>query len=218
MFSILSLFGVALAAAMWPDAKADDDDTPQTARDVDSEGDRADALEVLGDADAAGLSEADFGDDLITDPFFEELIGSAEADILIGTDGDDHIMGGFGQDVLQGGAGNDMLDGTDDDQQDELIGGEGHDQIWLGADDKAVGGAGDDEFYVGAAEAAFIADYNPDNDRIIFEYDETAPAPRLEQQDSDDGIRLIADGKHVATFGGNAQFDVSKVHLKAVAA
>ena len=215
MFPILSLLGVALATAFWPDSSGD---SAKTEKDVDSEAARAEAPDPTENAEFASSSDGDFGDELIESSDFAATEGTDNDDVLIGTDAADTLSGQRGADQILAGDGDDLIYGTDDAEGDQLIGGDGHDQIWVGADDHAEGGAGDDVFHLGEATDAMIADYNPDNDRIIFAYDPNEPVPTLRQEDSDDGIRLFADDQHVATFGGIATFDLDDVHLVPAAA
>ena len=214
MLSILGLFGVALAAAVWPDGSVSDSGE-KSAQAVDSKADQAEAPQMTDDASATGLSSGEYEDDLIDDPIYEMMTGTDDDDWLLGSDGEDTMDGGAGADILDGGYGDDLINGADDDEGDDLIGGDGNDQFWIGAGDHVEGGSGDDDFHLSEAKASFIADYNPDNDKIIFAYDADGPVPELDQQEAEDGIRLLADGKHVATFGGVATFDLTKVYLVA---
>lgn len=132
MFSIVGLLGVAFAAAIWPEGTADQADE-ETAQAVDSEADQAEAPQMLEDASATGPLSGDFEDDLIFDPIFETIAGTDGDDWLEGSDAQDWMTGGAGADLLSGGGGDDLINGADDAEGDDLIGGDGNDQIWAGA-------------------------------------------------------------------------------------
>ncbi len=234
MLPIFSLFGLALAAAFWPepqtatDGAAMDDDS--------SEGPELTASETLGHSDtvlsfatsdiadetdtlsaSAEADDEDYQDDLI-DPHDAFLTGTDGPDVLLGLDGDDVLTGGDGADVLDGGTGDDLIYGDDDQDADTLIGGEGHDQIWVGDGDTATGGRGDDVFHMDAEGIAYITDYNPDDDRVELIYDPAGPVPELTTETTDDGVNLLADGDLVAVFNGSKVIDVSRVAMVSEAA
>jgi Ca2+-binding RTX toxin-like protein len=236
MLPIFSLFGLALAAALWPDtptaeksavAGSDDSDASQEP-DVTADGtlgygsgggnsimsfataETGSAMETLDASDAP--IDGDYQDDLIGSDD-DVLTGTAEIDALFGFAGDDVLSGGDGEDFLDGGTGDDLILGDDDQDADTLIGGEGHDQIWVGDGDTATGGRGDDVFYTDADGVSFITDYNPDDDRIELVYDPAGPVPTLTTEPNDDGINLLADGELVAVFGGAKVFDISRVAM-----
>lgn len=83
------------------------------------------------------------------------LQGVDGVDVLVGGAGDDSLSGGGGSDHLVGGAGDDTLSGggAGPDQADLLDGGDGNDQIHLGAQVVAIGGAGDDTFVLEITQA-----------------------------------------------------------------
>ena len=83
------------------------------------------------------------------------LQGGDGADVRVGGAGDDSLKGGGGADHLVGGAGDDTLSGggAGPGQADLLEGGDGNDQIHLGARVAAIGGAGDDTFVLEVAKA-----------------------------------------------------------------
>lgn len=81
--------------------------------------------------------------------------GGDGINVLVGGAGDDSLSGGGGSDHLVGGAGDDTLSGggAGPGQADLLEGGDGNDQIHLGAQVAAIGGAGDDTFVLEVAQA-----------------------------------------------------------------
>lgn len=90
------------------------------------------------------------------------LDGAAGDDTLLGNEGNDILLGGAGVDVLDGGTGNDSLDGGVD--ADTLYGGLGNDQL--------TGGGGFDGFLFdqpSAAQADFVADFQPGGDKILLD-------------------------------------------------
>ncbi len=214
MLPIFGLFGLALAAALWPDASTEAEDSTS---DSTAEGVKAsdpETADILDAADAApdGPSEAAH-DDLNLAPAATALSGTDNIDVLQGSEGNDRISGGPGGDSLFGGSGDDVLYGDDDAEGDVLLGGDGNDIIYAGAGDHVTGGSGDDDFHIDANGPVFVADYSPDDDKIILEYDPSAPTPLLETRDVAEGIGLFADNRHVATFGGIATLNVKDVHL-----
>lgn len=214
MLPILGLFGLALAAALWPDSETEPTDTDTEAAPEKAKTEVPEAADLLNASDAA--SEDDVvakQDDFVLLSAAEGITGTSEDDVLSGSEADDRMSGSAGSDTLLGGDGDDILYGDDDAEGDELIGGHGNDILHAGGGDYLHGGAGDDEFRLEEDEPVFIADYSPDDDKIILEYDPTAPLPVLETQEMEDGIGLFADSKHVATFGGILSLDVKDVHL-----
>lgn len=201
MLSILSLCGLALAATLLPTSADDSDDAPKSDSSVESKSTDQDVNAIDSLADNADEAEGD------------ALIGTDTPDVLIGAAGEDTIHGGGGSDLINGGDGDDILYGDDDAEGDNLIGGDGNDTFFAGAGDHIEGGQGDDRFYMDDEGPVFIADYNPDDDWIIIEYDPQEPLPELETEAAEDGIQLFAGQKHVATFGGIAVLDVEKIHL-----
>lgn len=232
MLPIFSFFGLALAAAFWPDSQ------PETTADTRGDADAADKT-------ASGTLGHDFGtDDAVlsfassktaeapsphaaadeddADDYQDDLIGGDEDDVLSGTKGQDLMYGFAGDDVLSGGAGSDTLDGgsgddviigDDDTEADHLIAGDGHDQVRLGDGDTATGGSGDDIFRIDAHGIAHITDYNPDDDRVEVIYDARGPIPELATEQTDDGVNLLADGDLVAVFSGATVIDTSLVEM-----
>ena len=83
------------------------------------------------------------------------LQGGDGVNLLVGGAGDDSLNGGVGADHLVGDAGDDTLSGggAGPGQADLLDGGDGNDQIHLGAQVVAIGGAGDDTFVLEIAQA-----------------------------------------------------------------
>lgn len=214
MLPIFGLFGLALAAALWPDTSAE---TEESASDNTADGIKSsdpETADILNAADAAPIGPLEaHHDDLIHAVVDTQLAGTDETDVLQGSDDADRISGGPGGDTLFGGGGDDVLYGDDDAEGDALLGGDGNDIIYAGLGDHVTGGSGDDEVHLDADGPVFIADYSPDDDKIILEYDPSAPAPLLETRDVADGIGLFADEQHVATFGGIAVLNVKDVHL-----
>lgn len=231
MLTILSLFGLAVGTILLPDFKSDADDRSDS--DVDAVSDKAvasvasgaaatnsvlsiatDPTPSEGDVSAAEQEERAY-DDLIGDDADGVLVGTDADDALFGLQGNDVLYGGAGADVLSGGAGDDIIFSNDDAEGDELIGGDGHDQIFAGQNDHITGGSGDDIINLSTDAAAFVADFNPDDDRIEVVYHKEDPVPELSTQASDDGIHLFADGELVALLGGAKTLDISRVALVA---
>jgi Ca2+-binding RTX toxin-like protein len=149
----------------------------------------------------------------------DSLIGGGGADMLAGGDGndalqgalgDDTLIGGAGQDTLMGGDGNDLLDGRvagdrdpDSDGRDFLNGGVGDDTIIAGHDDWAEGGEGSDVFqlpdWLGEDDGpAVIADYNPEEDRLVMLYD---PATHPDPEVTVEPDPVLADAMHILIGG-----------------
>lgn len=139
-----------------------------------SGGDGADLLKGQGDDD--WLTGKAGGDVLKGGTGNDRLAGGGGDDRLIGQAGQDVLSGGTGADILKGGGGNDILDGGAG--ADRLTGGKGRDRFVLGEDH------GDD----------YIADFNPDQDRIRIE---------IAGLDFDDlEIRAAEDGVEIDTGEG----------------
>lgn len=138
-----------------------------------SGGDGADLLKGQGGGDRL---KGHAGDDV--------LKGGSGNDRLAGGGGDDRLIGQAGQDVLKGGSGRDLLRGGGGDDvlagqagKDRLIGAAGADILKGGGagdlleggsgNDRLAGGKGRDRFVFGADHGDdYIADFNPDQDRI----------------------------------------------------
>lgn len=214
MLSILGLAGLAFAAALWPDTSGGDDETTSPDKSERAQTPDLDKDDILNLADAAPDDPAeDYQDELIVPVIADIIEGTDDDDVLVGTDGDDTFSDSGGKDTLIGWVGDDVFYGDDDAEGDTMIGGDGNDIFYAGAGDEITGGPGDDDFRFGLHDPVYIADFNPDDDKIILEYDANTPAPDLQTADLDDGIGLFADGKHVATFGGIPSLDLKDVHL-----
>lgn len=138
-----------------------------------SGGDGADLLKGQGGDDRL---DGDAGDDRLKGGTGDDrLAGGAGDDRMIGQAGQDVLEGGTGRDLLRGGAGADVLAGQAG--KDRLIGAAGADILKGGGagdlldggagDDRLTGGKGRDRFVFGADHGDdYIADFNPDQDRI----------------------------------------------------
>jgi len=148
-----------------------------------SGGDGADLLKGQGGADR--LAGEDGDDRLKGGTGDDRLTGGAGDDRMIGQAGRDALAGGTGRDLLRGGTGADVLAGQAG--KDRLIGGAGDDQL--------KGGKGRDRFVFGADHGDdYIADFNPDQDRIRLE---------VSGLDFDDlEIRAAEDGVEIDTGQG----------------
>lgn len=211
MLSILGLCGLAFAAAILPNAIGDtDNDQAHDSDGAHSENTASKAAEI--GSIAIGEDEA-AGDHLPKAEETQTVSGTDLADVLFGSDVADTIHGNAGADMIYGGNGDDVLYGAEDAEGDIMIGGDGHDTFFAGADDNVIGGSGDDRVFLEGDGPVFIDDYNPDDDQIILEYDPAEPAPALTTHEVETGIGLFANGKHVATFGGIATLDTEDVNL-----
>ena len=130
-----------------------------------------------------------------------------------------------------GGDGNDLLDGRapeggapDTDGRDFLNGGKGDDTIIAGHDDWAEGGDGADTFqlsdWLGEDDGpAVIADYNPEEDRLVMLYDPVAhPDPMVTVEPDPalaDAMHILIDGAVVAHVLGAAGLTAADVELMA---
>lgn len=94
----------------------------------------------------------------ISQPNFNEIVGTAQRDILVGTRapdnvkglaGNDFILGWNGNDRIQGGIGNDLLGGHQG--NDTLDGGSGRDFIRGGSGDDLIFGGNDNDRLLGNA-------------------------------------------------------------------
>jgi Ca2+-binding RTX toxin-like protein len=90
----------------------------------------------------------------------DNIFGTADADTITAGAGDDTLNGANGNDLVEGGAGNDRLE-PGDQGNDTLMGGDGNDLFFLvspgGNGPRALevhGGDGDDDIWVGAGAAA----------------------------------------------------------------
>ena len=118
----------------------------------------------------------------------DTAFGNGGADALYGGNGIDTLWGGTGRDVLDGGAGDDKLYGGEGD--DVLFGGRGRDLL--------VGGEGRDTFVLSwGDDVGEIADFNPDEDRIVFTREKEGAALDLRSYRTDPRAELQADGAPV---------------------
>lgn len=133
---------------------------------------------LKGGAGKDRLEGGDGDDRLAGEDGDDRLTGGAGDDRMIGQAGRDALAGGTGRDLLRGGTGADVLAGQAG--KDRLIGGAGADILkGGGAGDLLEGGAGDDQLKGGKGRDRFvfgadhgddyIADFNPDQDRIRLE-------------------------------------------------
>jgi hypothetical protein len=156
--------------------------------------------------EAASASEA-------ATPLAAPLHASTPGLTLTGTDGDDDLRGGDGDDTLQGGAGDDSLSGGEG--ADHLLGGSGADTLDGGGApegrfDFLDGGEGDDQIHLGAQVVAqggagadtFVLHQRPGPDGLlgmIFDFS------------AGQGDRLVnAEGKAVNVLGRTEQADTSQ--------
>jgi len=140
----------------------------------------------LSGGEGADLLTGQGGDDtLVGNAGIDSLKGGIGADRLSGGAGDDRLIGQAGQDVLSGGTGRDLLKG----------GGAGDVLKGLAGNDRLSGGKGRDRFVFGEDHGDdYIADFNPDQDRIRIE---------IAGLDFDDlEIRAAEDGVEIDTGEG----------------
>ena len=153
----------------------------------------------------------------------DEMIGGDGTDILQGGDGNDALqgylgndtlIGGNGADVLFGGYGDDLLHGRNDDGAMDYLNGSADDDVLLaGIGDHLNCGTGSDLFGLSSDFNAYVDDFKLDEDTIEVTYDALTTAPTLRLEDTDDGVRLFADGEIVATFAGHAALDLASVPI-----
>jgi len=213
MFPLLSLFGLAFVAGLWPDSGSDDtkDNASgvQTASSVDTDEDENPDNPLTHAASEPIQAAETLGTANDTD-------GSPTGQSLTGTEGADFLYGEGWNDTLIGGDGNDTLYGLDDDDDgDALIGGDDHDHLWLGGGDTGTGGSGDDQFHLtdDTDAAAIITDFNPDDDIVTVYYDATGPEPVLRVDETDEGMCLWADEHLLAVFPDTAELPLDNIHL-----
>ncbi|MGB3315448.1 MAG: calcium-binding protein, partial [Albidovulum sp.] len=112
----------------------------------------------------------------------------------------------------------------DTDGRDFLNGGEGDDTLIAGLDDWLEGGEGADVFqlsdWLGEDDGpAVIADYNPDEDRLVLLYDPVAhPDPEVTVEPDPalaDAMQILIDGKVVAHVLGTSGLTPGDVELMA---
>ncbi|NIY97932.1 calcium-binding protein [Salipiger sp. HF18] len=208
MIGLLCVGGVALALSMPIEEVTEDNDAAGAPDAVDDDEDDVSSAECAEpDADAAILSGTE-GDDT--------LEGGVDDDFIVGGAGNDELLGGAGADVLIGGAANDVAVGDDgddtliggDEAEDYLIGAAGDDVLITGQRDHAYGGGGEGAFVLlasgGADEAAYLVEFNPDDDVVVVvlvSSDQADAEVTLGPSESDpDQTELRIDGEVVATI------------------
>ncbi len=171
MFEILTLFGVALSAALFADFGGSSDDADDQAAAAPDETAKitsvSDLLSEGGEA-MPGAEALDLGEDetpvdqiIYAGDDDTTLMTEGGNDFLFGGDGADDLQGGAGQDDLHGGRGDDVILGEDGD--DHLFGHVGDDRLYGGAGtDTLNGGDGDDALYGGEGDD-IITGYHGDD-------------------------------------------------------
>lgn len=196
-----------------------------------SGGDGADVIAGYSDDDALSGDEGD-----------DTLNGSAGRDTLSGGDGDDaisggldddHLTGGRGHDTLFGGWGADTLNGvvddpndaesSDTDESDFLNGGGGDDVITVGNSDVVTAGQGADSIILGdwiaAEQTAQILDYEPEEDSLLFVWDDTdeatdTPSVSVQADPENTGqLQVWMEDQMVAQVGGATDLDAADISL-----
>jgi len=158
------------------------------------------------------------GDDAMHAGTGDDLLdGGTGDDQLHGREGEDTLTGGLGEDTLFGGWGNDLVsgivrgaDGSDTDDQDFLNGGDGDDTMGVGAGDWVHGGEGADVLVLGdwitsESEAAYMMDYDAQEDQILIVYDDSAssdePEVQIRPTEGDpDMSEIVMDGVVLSTL------------------
>lgn len=169
----------------------------------------------------------------------DTLKGDAGDDVLVGGDGADTLQGGVGNDMLFSGSLQDeygaeglraVLDAApaatqldlngrvkvaelDDGATDTLMGGDGDDDLILGATDIGTGGAGQDYFYVlqpdeeqaDARGVAEILDFNPQEGEALILLANSAGDHLVDLVLNDDGSQTVfLNGDAVARLSGDS--------------
>ena len=177
----------------------------------------------------------------------DDLKGGFGFDTLIGGDGADALNGGRGGDILfggnidgatldttqlatlrdggaletiLGGAATDTVTLKDDENADRLIGADGNDTLFLGANDIGFGGEDNDTFAVlanqsgdAATEFALIADYVAADDTIaVVVQDGTTPVVAV-TADGDDAIVTIGEAVLARVTGAGATLTAADVTI-----
>jgi Ca2+-binding RTX toxin-like protein len=204
MLAIIGVLG-ALVAGIAADAvmsfsHSDDETDDPTSGAHTAPGDTADLLKDDPPADVVPP-----GAEVETDPApapddRTRLVGTAADDFMTGGDDADWINGAAGDDTIDGGAGADMI-----------FGGAGDDALLLGAGDHATGDAGADAYTLNDYRAgdlpAVIADYAPDEDRIVLIYDADLHPEPIVQTEAIEGtqdVSVLLDGIRIAIVEGAA--------------
>ncbi|WP_108659757.1 calcium-binding protein [Acuticoccus kandeliae] len=152
------------------------------------------------------------GDDLVVGAAGDDtLVGGGGRDTLLGGGGDDRIGGSVGADTLKGGQGDDSLAGGasrdflfGNGGMDTLNGGKGNDVLMGGpGDDVLIGGAGSDRFVFDKSFGDdWIADFDPDADRLDFRRADGIDVADLTLSENDDGDAVLTlDGSTVTLVG-----------------
>ncbi len=158
-------------------------------------------------------------------------------DVLAGGDGTDFLIGYSGDDTLKGDAGNDVLIGTeintfdpfggdggsdqtlDDTELDELTGGSGADEFWLGDTVGAYYVGDTDEDGIGTYGKAIIADFNVgDGDIVQLFGDSSMYEARAGADGSTDIVMTTPPGQDgeftIATLLNTAAFDLDEGYVR----
>ncbi|WP_112872912.1 calcium-binding protein [Paracoccus endophyticus] len=178
--------------------------------------------DVYGDLDLGADEGSDTlwggsGDDTITvNGGTHELWGDDEDD---DREGDDLLTANGGQVTIRGGQGDDTMAAFDDtsDAADVLYGGDGDDELTLGAGDSGDGGDGSDRFVMdaGLESAARIADWQGD-DRIVVNYVGTTDSPPdVEVVQAGANAQLVVNGQVLAVLQDTDANDVGNIDLVA---
>lgn len=165
--------------------------------------------------------EGGSGDDTITVTGGDHEVWGDDADD--DEQGDDLLTAHDGQVTLHGGQGDDTLaahDGGSGDPSvvDVLYGGDGNDELTLGAGDSGEGGDGADRFVMdtGLEVAARITDWNGDDDRIVVNYVGTADnPPEVEVVQAGADAHLVVDGEILAVLQNTDADAVNSIDLVA---
>ncbi|KIC29707.1 calcium-binding protein [Leisingera sp. ANG-M6] len=192
---------------------------------------------VLGNEGDDRLFGAEGVDILLGGEGDDFMRGGDAADLLIDGDGSDTLMGDAGDDViiasgfLNDEATSDLLANPPagiteseilelleidfsqdtDTAGDEVSGGAGDDIIYFGSDDTVTGGGDGDTFVTGhwieENGGAVITDFNPDEDQIVYGYDQNEgfPSLTLETREAEDGSMdavLLHNGNEILTVIG----------------
>jgi len=95
-----------------------------------------------------------------------------------------------------------------------LNGGDGDDLLHLMGADMATGGAGADRFDI-QGSGGTIADFNPEDDRLVVVYDpELHPDPQISVSDDGADALVLLDGQELARISGAAGLSAAAVGLR----
>lgn len=144
----------------------------------------------------------------------DALDGGSGNDELSGGAGDDDLNGDVGEDELRGGAGNDALFGGWDNQDDQLWGEGGNDNLLGDEGDTLRGGTGNDRYQIFHADTTIIERAGEGIDTVVVEGGLTYTlANNIENAEVwghttvrgnnlDNFIRSQSIGRDVTLFGG----------------